>query len=692
MLKGQCTLEYFSEKGGELLGKVNMADGRVVLVCNDTLTPPAGANAKEKLSNLRGKIGRRTSLAPLPQAGALTKEERQENLLWFAVMNPGRVWLFKAGNLEDLERWMHAIEDRCNDFKQMMTQVRQSISQAEATFRADPCLIRYKLHPLADSMFPLLERAAIPGRPMSGVFNNEEAVKLSRTTMSSKRLGGKDDDEPDFDTTDQESDPDFSRDSNLSSSSSRLPIALPAKPSGGRVSPPANRKELPQPGRTLRAKEGLGASGNKDASGSLGKDGRELSPRPGGKDLSSPRGPRSMAASPRGALNKSQDPKSRATGDDELDAELDDALDVEEFEGESPAPTPRGGARSATANKAPPNKTVSTPALNSRAGAAAPASANADLLREKDEQLEEKVEQLEKIREQFNTMKEEYRTNKVLVKKQEREIEQLQADLKEAQEAAQAKSGPDEATAAELDEARKQLATEAKKSARLEAQVKRLQAENDKLAGGAADEGELEELKSQIATLEERNASLDAEVDALKRAAKESAKSVSELERERKKREALDARVATLQTDLERVEGECEAANEAKHALEDQLASAKGAAADPAEVKALRKKLAVAELRVTTAETEATRAREAAAAAARRKDYSGIRDEEMREVVRALNEENDALVAQLGALKTSLAAQAKPTNTEIVALQRDLQLALKVDFFHPSRRSLQKHP
>jgi len=28
------------EKGGELLGKLNMAEGRVVLVCNDTLTPP----------------------------------------------------------------------------------------------------------------------------------------------------------------------------------------------------------------------------------------------------------------------------------------------------------------------------------------------------------------------------------------------------------------------------------------------------------------------------------------------------------------------------------------------------------------------------------------------------------------------------------------------------------------------------
>lgn len=52
-LKGTCTLEYYTEKGGESLGKLNMADGRVVLVCNDTLTPPTGTATKEKLSSLK---------------------------------------------------------------------------------------------------------------------------------------------------------------------------------------------------------------------------------------------------------------------------------------------------------------------------------------------------------------------------------------------------------------------------------------------------------------------------------------------------------------------------------------------------------------------------------------------------------------------------------------------------------------
>ncbi len=103
-----------------MLGKLNMADGRVVLICNDTLTPPTGDSTKQKISNLRGKIaggGRRTSIAEKPTGVGVTKQEREENLLWFAIMNPGRVWLFKAANLEDLERWMFSIEDRCNDFK-----------------------------------------------------------------------------------------------------------------------------------------------------------------------------------------------------------------------------------------------------------------------------------------------------------------------------------------------------------------------------------------------------------------------------------------------------------------------------------------------------------------------------------------------------------------------------------------------
>lgn len=81
---------------------------------------------------LQGNLARRTSVAVPVEAGAATsKEDRLENLLWFAIVSPGRVWLFRAVNLEDLERWMYSMEDRCNEFKQQMSNIKMAIKQAE---------------------------------------------------------------------------------------------------------------------------------------------------------------------------------------------------------------------------------------------------------------------------------------------------------------------------------------------------------------------------------------------------------------------------------------------------------------------------------------------------------------------------------------------------------------------------------
>ncbi len=119
-------------------------------------------------------------------------------------------------------------------------------------------------------------------------------------------------------------------------------------------------------------------------------------------------------------------------------------------------------------------------------------------------------------------------------------------------------------------------ATEQKKTVKLELQVKRLTVENEKLqanAGAGNDEGEVEELKSQLAELEAKNTQLDEQLDEAKRNAKEGAKAVSELDRERKKREAADKKVASLQADLDKLEAEVETLRSAKHDMEDQLSA-----------------------------------------------------------------------------------------------------------------------
>lgn len=75
-------------------------------------------------------VRRTSSAVPVDAASAaMTQAEKQENLLWFSILSPGRVWMFKAANLEDLERWMFSMEDRCNDFKQQMNSIKAAISQ-----------------------------------------------------------------------------------------------------------------------------------------------------------------------------------------------------------------------------------------------------------------------------------------------------------------------------------------------------------------------------------------------------------------------------------------------------------------------------------------------------------------------------------------------------------------------------------
>lgn len=647
-LKGQCTLEYYAEKGGELLGKVNMADGRIVLVCNDTLTPPAGASTKEKLSNLRGKIGggRRTSIAEKPVgAGTATKEERAENLLWFAIMNPGRVWLFKAANLEDLERWMFSIEDRCNEFKQLQAQIRTAIKTAEEEYDRDPAPIRYKLHVLSDSCYPQLERAAIPGRPMSGQFTHEDPMKLTRSTAvsaasmgggASPRVRGMTTDSADFDDATVPDMDEELEDLKIASKPEKKPLPSPAATAGGSRKGDASPRIPQKPESSPRGKPGGSTlrGGAKDDSDEL-DDFSDDSAKPGLKKAST------LAAMPE-------------------------------------ARSPRGGKPMVASAKSSSNLTGSSSSPSSSS------SSSDALLKEKDAQLEEKVKALETIRAQFTTMKEEYRNNKLLVKKQERDIERLQEELNEAKESG---GGGGDGAAAELEEARKALAEAEQKLKQAEKQVKKLTNENEKLQATAGakdgDDAEVADLKKQVAELEEKIAQLDTQLDESKRTARDGKKAIDELEREKKKREALEKKTASLQTDLDKMEAEVEALREQKHALEDQVAASKAASSDPKEVQAVKKerdtalkKIAVLELRVSTAEQEAARARQTATAAAKRRSYSGFGDDAMRDVVRALNEENDTLIAQLSAVKAASSA-AKPSSAEVAALQRDLQLALK---------------
>lgn len=665
-LKGQCTLEYFTEKGGESLGKLNMSDGKVVLVCNDTLIPPTMASTKEKLSSLKGKVmsGRRGSVAVAPeQPQTASREEKMENLLWFAVLSPQRAWLFRAANLEDLERWMFSMEDRCNDFKQLMSSVKTAIAQAEKSFDNDPCPIRYKMHPLPDSMFPQLERAAIPGRPMSGQFSSEDAVKLSRTTTISS------DDAP------------------LASSSRSLSNSkISPRPRGNTAG--RNRDEKRDELADL-LDEDLDSVNTKpktaprvtsphvvrrDQSGAMpsGSNARKDDPP---KTMPSPRGPGGKPALP---------PRKSEVMERDKDA-LEDAFDVTGFDDDDAF----GGSNTSASSKKP---TPAPPAKSPRGGAATPSTSKKpvmdpleeDFAKERENGLMEKVAALEK---QLSASKEEARTAKAQVKKQEREIEQLKADVEEAK--GQAKS--DGFAEAEVEELKKQLAAEQKNVVKLDAKVKKLTADNEKLqsqAGAAQDaeevSKELSDLKDQLAQEEEKSSQLETQIDDLKKQLKDAQKSVTELDREKKKKENAEKKVTSLEADVERLEAEVESLKNQVVTLESEVSDSKKSAADAEQLKLLKKekesavkKIAALEAKVAQAENEAKNAREAVSSYSKRKSYSGVSDQNVRDVIKSLSDENDALVAQLAALKAASAGRT-PGSAEVASLQTELQNALKL--------------
>jgi len=196
-------------------------------------------------------------------------------------------------------------------------------------------------------------------------------------------------------------------------------------------------------------------------------------------------------------------------------------------------------------------------------------------------------------------MKEEYRTNKLLVKKQARDIEQLKTDVEDAKLDAGMGGGFAEGMAAcavraltrsaeELEETKKELTDGKKKIKSLETQVKRLTSENQRLQKDAryaslsgwcrcgdfalssvVGEEEVDDLKKEVEGLEKRNSELENELDearwvvfvvvllashVLRRAAKDGSKSVSELDREKKKRETLEKKIVSLQVELDAAE------------------------------------------------------------------------------------------------------------------------------------------
>ena len=418
-LKGQCTLEYYSEKGGESLGKLNMSDGRVVLVCNDTLTPPTMASTKEKLSNLKGKIAaRRTSIAvPLEEP---TKEEKLENLLWFAILSPGRVWLFRAANLEDLERWMFSMEDRCNDFKQAMAGIKTVISQAEKQFQKNPIRIRYRLHQLNDAQYPMLERAAIPGRPMSGQFNADDVVRGSRSmsaVVSSSSKPSVVEKDPELNLYDETLD-DFELDYD------------------------SLKQNKPQPKARAPQVSPRGAIGTRTG--------------PGGSNSS----PNIRAASPRGTPSNSGKPKPALPPQkkristppivkEQIPLADEDVWDDEDLADEDevfkkPAPS-KGASRSNSNNN-----------IVSGGGSG-------------DAELAEKTQMLANLQKQFDTLREELRGKKLEGKKHTREMQRLKEELEEARSSAMDGGGGIDVE--EFDQVKADLLAEQEKVKKLESQV-----------------------------------------------------------------------------------------------------------------------------------------------------------------------------------------------------------------------------
>ncbi len=636
-LKGQCTLEYFAEKGGESLGKLNMSDGKVVLVCNDTLLPPTGAATKEKLSSLKGKITRRTSVAVPVESGTATKEEKQENLLWFAIVSPGRVWLFRAANLEDLERWMFSMEDRCNDFKQQMQGLKVAIQQAEKSFDNDPCPIRYRMHPLKDSYYPMLERAAIPGRPMSGQFSSEDAVR-NRGDSNAPPM-------------------------ELSESGGPHPPVLKKGQTVGVVRRPeaAASKRRPSDAADLDSFDAdidaLGSLSTKPVRGGL-------TPRGGGASPGVDRRTEASAKTSGGAKSPRQTgsqplPPSKSSGgavkkpvprpQEDL---LEDAFDVTGLDDEVEAPAPKKPVPAPAPRSPRSGGSAGAVSVPQKKSAAAVEDSGAS---EADEALREKVAALESLQKQFMVLKDEFTKKKLEDKKKEREIEQLKSDLEEAKANQNTRGG---ALEQEVEELKTQLKNEQKKTAKLEQQVKKLTGDNERLTSqaGAAKQAEeanqeAEELKAELEAANGEKEKLEQQVEELKKQLKETSKAGPELERERKKREIAERKLQTQEEASEKLEAEVESLKNELVVMEEKVATAAKQGSDTKEKKQLLQRISNLEAKLSAAESEVSNSRLAAAAYAQRKDYAGVTDQNVREVVKSLNEENDALMTQLSSLK-----------------------------------------
>lgn len=649
-----------------------------------------------KRKQIKGKITRRTSVAvPVDGSAATSKEDRLENLLWFAIVSPARVWMFRAVNLEDLERWMYSMEDRCNEFKQQMQEIKMAIQQAEKSFDNDPCPIRYKNHPLKETGYPQLERAAIPGRPMSGQFSSEDAVRaradseaapvaappqLKKTATSaavmssrgnSKGVGGgaagtgsgatsspavrkrAPSDVPSFETLD-------SFDADLDALGASRSPRVPAKP----TSPsPARRAE------DSGSVKSIGGSRSPRGPAAAGGGGPPGKPLPG----SSPR--RASAAS---------------TREDESD--LLDGLDDDLMDEKPKKALPPRSTRTPASSKG--DSVSSVPAVPGKRSASSNSSSSTG---DAEEALKEKIAALESLQKQFGVLKEEFQNRKAKDKEKDKEIERLKSELEEAKSNA---GGSNEATEAELEDTKTKLKNEAKKTAKLEQEVKKLKSDNERLASQAgsakdAEEAskEVEELRAQLESQSSETEKLEQQVDELKKQLKEASRVGGELEREKKKRELAERKLQEQEESAGKVEEELESLKNDMISLEDQLARAKKQASDAeaklqqqvqqasasqkggGDNKALLQQVANLEAKLAAAESEARSARTAAAVYAQKNVVANVSDSNVREVVKALNAENDELLQQVAALRAAAASDAG--SADVKALRKELVAALK---------------
>jgi chromosome segregation ATPase len=270
--------------------------------------------------------------------------------------------------------------------------------------------------------------------------------------------------------------------------------------------------------------------------------------------------------------------------------------------------------------------------------------------------------------------------------------------LEEAKSAAE-KAASAGASEQELEDTKTKLKNEAKKTAKLEQQVKKLTSDNERLASqaGAAKDAEdaskeVEELKAQLESQSAENEKIEQQVDDLKKQLKEASRMGPELEREKKKRELAERKLQEQEESSEKLEAEMETVKNDMISMEDQVARSKKQAAEAqqqlqqqqqqqqgatgADKKTLQR-IANLEAKLAAAEGEASSARSSAAVYAQKmKDFAvGVSDANVREVVKSLNAENDELITQLNALKAAAASDAG--SADVKSLRKELVNAMK---------------